>query len=207
MKTRAKITVTGRVQKAGYRDFVDEVAYNLQLNGYVKNLKNGTVEIICEGGKDNIEKLAKKINIQKYPIRVENVGIEYSKATGKFKEFTIVREENITKATYERMDVAARYMREMHTDLKDTMVKGNTELKEVIIKGDTELKESLGSKIDSLGNRIDSNFNKMDQKYDVISERMITIMDELKQARIESAKTTENLTKVVQTFVEIYKIH
>ncbi|MFA5772511.1 MAG: acylphosphatase [Thermoplasmata archaeon] len=191
MKTRAKITVTGRVQKAGYWDFVDEVAYNLQLNGYVKNLKNGTVEIICEGKKESIEKLAKKINVQKYPIRVENVNIEYSKATGKFKEFTIIREENITKATYERMDVAARYMREMHTDLKGTIKEGNAELK-------TETKQ-VGTKIDNMANRMDANFERMEKKYHVIHEEVKATNENLTKMVDKFSQLVDNFTKMVQT--------
>jgi acylphosphatase len=43
MEKRAEIIISGRVQKTGFRDFVDEIAFNLDLNGYVKNLDNGTV--------------------------------------------------------------------------------------------------------------------------------------------------------------------
>lgn len=45
MKTLG-IIVSGRVQKGGYRRVVDEIAYNLGINGYVKNLEDKTVEII-----------------------------------------------------------------------------------------------------------------------------------------------------------------
>lgn len=71
MEKRAEIIIHGRVQKAGYRDFIDEIAFNLNLNGYVKNLSDGTVEVICEGKEDDIKEFLGKINIKQYPIRVE----------------------------------------------------------------------------------------------------------------------------------------
>ncbi len=114
---RADIIIKGRVQKAGYRDFVDEVAFELGLTGYVKNLKDGTVKVVCEGKKEKIEQLIKKIRIREYPIDVREVKVDYSKPTGEFKEFEIIREEKLPEATYERMDMAARYMREMNKDL------------------------------------------------------------------------------------------
>jgi acylphosphatase len=73
MEKRAEIIVHGRVQKAGFRDLIDEAAFNLNLNGYVKNLKDGTVQVICEGEEDRVEELLEKINIQQYPIRVEKI--------------------------------------------------------------------------------------------------------------------------------------
>jgi len=49
MEKRTEIIISGRVQKAGFRDFVDEITFNLSLNGYAKNLDNGTLQIISEG--------------------------------------------------------------------------------------------------------------------------------------------------------------
>ncbi|HII00886.1 TPA: acylphosphatase, partial [Methanosarcinaceae archaeon] len=117
MKKRAEIIISGRVQKAGYRDFIDEIAFDLNLNGYVKNLDDGTVELVCEGEENSISKLLKNINIVQYPIRVENIDVVYKDPTGEYKTFEVVREEDLILATYERMDVAARYMRQMNSDL------------------------------------------------------------------------------------------
>jgi len=75
MDKHAEIIVYGRVQKAGFRDFIDEIAFHFNLNGYVKNLNDGTVQIICEGEENSIKELLEKINISQYPIRVENIDI------------------------------------------------------------------------------------------------------------------------------------
>jgi len=117
MERRAEIILKGRVQKAGYRDYIDEVAFGLDINGWVRNLEDGTVKVVCEGRSEDIEEFINKIKIREYPIRVDDTIIEYSIATGEFEDFTIIREEDVVYATYERMDAAGRYMREMNKNL------------------------------------------------------------------------------------------
>jgi Acylphosphatases len=55
MKARAEIIVEGLVQGVGYRAFAKRVADKLGLKGYAENLPDGTVKIIVEGEKDQIE--------------------------------------------------------------------------------------------------------------------------------------------------------
>ena len=91
------------------------ISFDLNLNGNVKNLDDGTVQIICEGEEDIIKELLKKINIIQYPIRVENIDLIYKKSTGEYKTFDIIREEDLTIATYERLDTFVRYIREFNS--------------------------------------------------------------------------------------------
>ncbi len=157
MEKRAEIKVYGRVQKAGFRDFIDEIAFNLNLNGYVKNLDDGTVQVVCEGDEDTISELLTKINITQYPIRVENIEVVYKKPTGEYTTFELIRDEDLTTATYERMDSAARYIREMNSNLGQKMdfIGGK-------IDGLGGKMDSLGGKIDGLGGKIDILGGKMD---------------------------------------------
>ena len=128
MEKRAEIIIYGRVQKAGFRDFIDEIAFNLNLNGHVKNLDDGTVQIICEGEEDSIKELLDKINITQYPIRVKNIDVVYKKSTDEYRTFEIIREEDLTTATYERMDTAVRYMREMNLNLSQKIDQNRIEI-------------------------------------------------------------------------------
>ena len=88
MDKRARIVVTGRVQKAGFRELVDETAFGLNLRGVVKNQDDGTVEIIVEGPQERLEELARRISIQRYPIRVDGMKMELTGPTGEFKDWT-----------------------------------------------------------------------------------------------------------------------
>lgn len=71
MIKRADIILIGRVQKAGFRDHIDEVAYDLDIKGWVKNLEDNTVKIVCEGKKESLDKFITRIQIKEYLIRVE----------------------------------------------------------------------------------------------------------------------------------------
>lgn len=153
MKKRAEIIISGRVQKAGFRDFIDEIAFDLNLDGYVKNLDDGTVEIVCEGEESPIRDFLEKINIIQYPIRVENIDVVYKDPTWEYKTFEVIREEDLTLATYERMDAAVRYMRQMNSDLGQK-IDGLGENLGQKIDG---LGENLSQKIDGLGVKIDQN--------------------------------------------------
>lgn len=52
---RRKITFTGRVQKVGFRLEMSRIAQRIELTGWVKNLKNGSVEAEIQGEELNID--------------------------------------------------------------------------------------------------------------------------------------------------------
>ena len=196
---KARIIVNGRVQKAGYKDTVDEIAYYLGLKGYVKNLDDGTVEIICEGKKKDIEELAEKIRVREYPIFVESVKVEYSEPMGEFKHFDIVREKDIVEATYGKMDMAARYMRSMHTEMKDMhhdlkdgqdkMLEKQDETIKIIESGNKMLGEKQNKTIEIIGTR----FGDMDVKYGDISKTMREMHNDLKEMKNLFAKLVNHI--------------
>ena len=51
-----KVNVTGRVQGVGFRWFSREQAQDLEVNGTVKNLVNGEVEIVAQGKETEVWK-------------------------------------------------------------------------------------------------------------------------------------------------------
>ncbi len=55
MRSKIKAIVKGRVQGVGYRYFAYREALALRLNGYVKNLPDGDVEVVAEGEENSIE--------------------------------------------------------------------------------------------------------------------------------------------------------
>ena len=54
---RAHVYYKGRVQGVGFRYTAERHALDLGLVGFVKNLTDGRVELVCEGPKDRVEKL------------------------------------------------------------------------------------------------------------------------------------------------------
>jgi acylphosphatase len=90
MLARAKIVVDGVVQGVGYRYAARAIARANNLVGYVKNLEDGTVEIVCEGEKDDINSFAEEVRIVKEPMRVDKVDVTFEEPKQEFKAFRIV---------------------------------------------------------------------------------------------------------------------
>lgn len=84
-----KAIVQGRVQGIGFRWSLQESARALNLNGWVRNLPNGDVEIEAEGPE---EKLKKFLDIlRKHPFAfISSVESEWEDSkVNKYKDFDI----------------------------------------------------------------------------------------------------------------------
>jgi len=53
-----RFVITGRVQGVFFRASTRDVAADLWLSGYAKNLRDGSVEVLACGHRDAIDKLA-----------------------------------------------------------------------------------------------------------------------------------------------------
>ncbi|WP_291857623.1 acylphosphatase [Marinilabilia sp.] len=60
---RVRLIIGGRVQGVGFRYFVKENACRLHINGYVKNMPGGNVEVDAEGETENLESFIEKCRI------------------------------------------------------------------------------------------------------------------------------------------------
>jgi acylphosphatase len=49
--------VTGRVQGVGYRNFVEHTAGKIRVDGYVRNRRDGSVEVFAMGPPEELQKL------------------------------------------------------------------------------------------------------------------------------------------------------
>ena len=52
---RIHVFYSGSVQGVGFRYTAHDIAQGLRLNGWVKNLRDGRVELICEGDEEKLE--------------------------------------------------------------------------------------------------------------------------------------------------------
>lgn len=55
------IRLKGNVQGVGMRYFIYNTSKNYGINGYVKNMSDGSVECVAQGKPDDIEKFVKYI--------------------------------------------------------------------------------------------------------------------------------------------------
>jgi acylphosphatase len=74
-----------------YRDEVEEIARKLNVTGFVENVKPYDVRIVAEGEDEHIDRFIRAIKINRFPIDVENVEVDFDDFTGEFDYFEIKR--------------------------------------------------------------------------------------------------------------------
>ena len=86
---RAHIFYTGRVQGVGFRYTAEAIAHRLELTGWVKNLPDGRVELVCEGPKDKIEALFSEIQDGSLGRHIKKADCRWEEPVNEFKEFRV----------------------------------------------------------------------------------------------------------------------
>jgi acylphosphatase len=81
--------IHGRVQMVMFRDFTKRFARSLGLVGYVRNCPDGTVEILAQGGRADLERLLAHIRRGSLLSRVDSIDVEWRSPTQKFDGFVI----------------------------------------------------------------------------------------------------------------------
>lgn len=86
---QVKFIISGRVQGVGFRYYVYEKAKSLLLDGYARNLWDGTVEVVAEGPKDNVLQLKEYLSEGPRMSRVDAINEFSTDCTGEFSGFSI----------------------------------------------------------------------------------------------------------------------
>ncbi|MDI6916249.1 MAG: acylphosphatase [Thermoplasmatales archaeon] len=174
---RGVITIFGDVQGAGYRAHVMKMARNAKLVGYVENILDGTVKVVCEGEKERIENFVSGIKIKTEIVEVEDIKVDYNDATGEFegKGFDIQVEESfkgMIRELFQGYVTSEKYFN-----------KGFEKQDKMLEKQDETIKV--------IGNR----FDDMDIKYGDLSKTMASMNGKLD-------KLTNLFEKLVNHFVK-----
>jgi acylphosphatase len=88
-QTRLHAIVEGHVQGVGFRAFVLDRALELNLTGWVRNRWDGTVEVMAEGPKMELEKLLAALQHGPRRYTTSDVRPEWLAATGEFTRFQV----------------------------------------------------------------------------------------------------------------------
>ncbi len=88
-RKQAHIIVTGRVHMVGYRFTAVSSAAEHGLVGWVRNTRDGHVEIVAEGPAEGMAAFIKWCWIGPSIALVEDVRVEWRKPTGKFTRFDV----------------------------------------------------------------------------------------------------------------------
>ena len=102
---RAIITAKGDVQRVGYRDRVQKIARDLEITGCIQNIEPYDVRMIAEGDEKRLKQFIEAIKIERYPIFVKELDVEWGDATGELEYFDVIRGD-WKEELFERFDVA-----------------------------------------------------------------------------------------------------
>ncbi|MGC9009283.1 MAG: acylphosphatase [Sulfolobales archaeon] len=86
---RVVVRVRGIVQRVGFRYWIYKVATKRSLKGFVKNEPDGSVLIIAEGPKKDLEYLVELAREGPPEAVVEEIDVKWEDYRGEFKDFSI----------------------------------------------------------------------------------------------------------------------
>jgi acylphosphatase len=76
-----RVFITGRVQGVGFREWMIREAGRLDLSGWVRNLRDGTVEALIEGDEAAVQELLRRCRRGPPSARVADVLAEPTEPT------------------------------------------------------------------------------------------------------------------------------
>jgi len=87
VKVRTHVLVSGRVQGVFFRSETESEARSRNVKGWIRNLRNGGVEAVFEGEKEDVEELIRFCHHGPAGARVTNVKVIGEEYTGEFRDF------------------------------------------------------------------------------------------------------------------------
>lgn len=87
---RVRLVIEGRVQGVWFRDSTRREAEALGVYGWVRNRRDGTVEVLAEGPEDRVRKLVAWCHQGPPSARVTRVHESPEQWTGEFNSFQIL---------------------------------------------------------------------------------------------------------------------
>jgi len=88
-RSRLHVYYQGRVQGVGFRWTVREVAMGFDVTGWVRNLSDGSVELVAEGERPELEAFqdaVPKAGLRRF---IRTATEDWSNGTGEFRGFEI----------------------------------------------------------------------------------------------------------------------
>ena len=89
VEARARIIIRGRVQGVFFRYSTKDKADSIGVFGWVRNLRDGSVEAVVEGEKNKVEDLVAWCHHGPPHARVTQVEVSWEEPVGEFDEFKV----------------------------------------------------------------------------------------------------------------------
>lgn len=180
LMTKATIMVEGWIQGVGYRTFVKQVAVQEGLQGLVRNLPGGKVEVYCEGEISRINAFLGKINYK---------GKKDDPLSAYVETLTVSTEgdRGYLGPWRDFKDFQIDYGFEIESPVDQAMLE-NLEGGKIYVATTNVKLGQLTEEFAAFRQETNCNFERMEDKYGSISEemkKMSAILDKIANAYIE----------------------
>ena len=89
MKKSVRLYISGIVQGVFFRIFIKENAEKLGVNGFVRNLEDGRVEVFLEGNSSEVNKMIELCQKGPKHTQIKNIELKNEKHQG-FRNFKVL---------------------------------------------------------------------------------------------------------------------
>jgi acylphosphatase len=180
---RKRYIISGNVQEAGYRVLVKTIARSMGLVGFVRNLPDETVEVVCEAEQKTIERFLKAIDrkgdlMSPMDVNVVSMAETPPPAEGDFKKFSIEYNGKLSAEERERN----REDREERMILGASMLNQKVDVVGQNVLGVGKAVEGVGQKVDNVGKAVHEMHSDMNKRFDHMAQRYDLIATSLVKA-------------------------
>jgi acylphosphatase len=85
-----RCVIVGKVQGVQYRVYAQDSAVALDLVGYVKNLPDGSVEVLAQGMPETLKEFVEYLYEGSLSSAVESLSVDWQTASKTFTEFSVL---------------------------------------------------------------------------------------------------------------------
>ena len=201
---RKRFIARGYIQQVGYRVFVKMVGNRLGLKGIVRNLPDLSVEILCEGEPEIIQRFLLMINRKGDPSRLLDMDVLSIEDAGPPPpgEYTIFDIDYGRKMTDKDKDTAEREERMIlgAYDLNVTMgsVGKAVEVVGQKVDGVGKAVEGVGKDVREVGTAVHNMHQDMNKRFDHMADRYDMIAASLKEAIVHMDRNAEKTDRAIE---------
>jgi len=178
-QVRAVVKAYGDVQRVGYRFVAQDLAREMGVKGYVKNLPDGSVEIVAEASKETIDKFVNAVKFKQPPIDVARLDVAYAEATGEYQHFNLISGD-LTEEIVEGFGTGLKYINLSREENKE---------------GFDRVEKRIKASIYSMHEDMNEHFGEMAKRCDVISSELIRTREEL-------TRILDNMSRLIDEFIK-----
>ena len=182
------------MQRVNYRDYVQDLAFRYGLRGYVENMPDNTVEIICEGPGEKISEFVKAIQ--------EGVELSKGDGLGPFCKYADIKRVIVLEGDRQPLGKYVGFSIHYGTFQEELTQKFG--VAQYALEGMDGKLDYMGVKLDSMDSKLDSMNGKLgsiDKKFDKIDKKF-GVFREISQNTAESLEAINKTLAKMEMLLE-----